>query len=256
MNMNSDRIDTKGRKAFQSLFATLLLSATMSSGAAVPTDLIPSELPPAYFDPIDLAVPPQWPEETLRVDNSEATDDGISLSEEAWQVSEAPGARLTRPIKEASRLCADCEFHIGVGGTYHAFKGTSGVVIPMTVTWDRSRWEFGVFRFATSQLSSDNEEHTEQLIAHPYWGASLSRRFQFLDRGPLRAFFGFGVSYKTEQDVLSVTHWNFSSQLGVRFQPPNFPAIFELSARHWSNGGVRTPNRGQDFSVLTIRFDR
>ena len=95
----------------------------------------------------------------------------------------------------------------------------------------------------------------DRVVARPYWGASLSRRFAFYQRGPLRAVFGFGVSYRTEQDILSATHWNFSSQLGLRFQAPEFPVIFELSARHWSNGGVRTPNRGQDFTILTMRFD-
>ena len=78
-----------------------------------------------------------------------------------------------------------------------------------------------------------------RLVARPYWGASLSRRFKLFERGPLRAIFGFGVSYRTETDVLSATHWNFSSQFGLRFQSSQFPAIFELSARHWSNGGVR-----------------
>jgi len=87
--------------------------------------------------------------------------------------------------------------------------------------------------------------------------AELTRlRFAFFERGPLRAVFGFGVSYRTELDVLSATHLNFSSQLGLRFQPPQFPASFELSTRHWSNGGVRTPNRGQDFTILTVRFDQ
>jgi hypothetical protein len=141
-----------------------------------------------------------------------------------------------------------------VGGTYHSFEGTRGVVIPMTVSWDRNRWEFGLFRFG-EQSSDNNDEGVERVVARPYWGASLSRRFAFYERGPLRAVFGFGVSYRTEQDILSATHWNFSSQLGLRFQAPAFPVIFELSARHWSNGGIRTPNRGQDFTILTMRFD-
>ncbi len=112
------------------------------------------------------------------------------------------------------------------------------------------------FFISASKLLTDNDDNVERVVARPYWGASLSRRFAFFERGPLRAVFGFGVSYRTEQDVLSSTHWNFSSQLGLRFQAPQFPAIFELSTRHWSNGGVRTPNRGQDFTILTVRFDR
>jgi hypothetical protein len=250
MKMNNEHIARKGKSVVRTLFAGLSLAATFSTWAGVPADLTPSDFPPAYFDPADPALTPEWPGNPLHIDETDV-DESLPLSEEAWIVPEASELRLPRPVKDSREFCRDCEFHIGVGGTYHSLKGTSGVVIPMTVTWDRSRWEFGVFRFASEQLSSE----TDQVIAKPYWGASLSRRFQFLDHGPVRAFFGFGVSYKTEQDVLSVTHWNFSSQLGVRFQPPNFPAIFELSARHWSNGGVRTPNRGQDFSILTVRFD-
>ena len=142
-----------------------------------------------------------------------------------------------------------------MGGTYHSFEATGGEVLPVTMTWDRGRWEFGVFHFG-EQTSADNDENVERLVARPYWGASLSRRFKLFERGPLRAIFGFGLSYRTETDVLSATHWNFSSQFGLRFQSPQFPAIIELSARHWSNGGVRTPNRGQDFTILTVRFDR
>ena len=229
--MNSHQVASKGRSAIGILLVGIFLIISNAVRAA-PVN--------------DLEDPAQWPAETPQ----------ISLSEDAWEVYEAPVARLARPIRNASRLCRSCEFHLGVGGTYHSFKSTSGVVIPATVTWDRGRWEFGVFRFASTQSSSDNDEHTEQLVAHPYWGASLSRRFQLVEHGPLRAFFGFGLSYKTEQDILSVTHWNFSSQLGMRFEAPGFPATFELSARHWSNGGVKTPNRGQDFTVLSVRFDR
>jgi hypothetical protein len=159
-----------------------------------------------------------------------------------------------RPDRRRHWICDDCEFNLGVGGTYHSFEATGGEVIPMTVTWDRGRWEVGVFHFS-EQTSSDNDENVEQLVARPYWGASVSRRFKLYERGPLRAIFGFGLSYRTETDILSATHWNFSSQLGLRFKSPQFPAIFELSARHWSNGGVRTPNRGQDFTILTVRFD-
>jgi len=156
---------------------------------------------------------------------------------------------------ERTSFCSDCEFQIGMGGTYHSFESTGGDVIPLTMTWDGGRWELGVFHFS-EQTSADNDENVEQLVARPYWGASVSRRFKLYERGPLRALFGFGLSYRTETDVLSATNWNFSSQFGLQYQAPDFPATFELSARHWSNGGVRTPNRGQDFTILMIRFDR
>jgi hypothetical protein len=170
-------------------------------------------------------------------------------------LTHSPTASYVRPERGFTAFCGSCEFQIGVGGTYHSFENTGGVVIPATVSWDRSRWELGVFHFS-EQTSSDNADGVERVVARPYWGASLSRRFAFFERGPLRAIFGFGVSYRTEQDVLSATNWNFSSQIGLRFKAPQFPARFELSTRHWSNGGVRTPNRGQDFTILTVRFDR
>ena len=179
----------------------------------------------------------------------------IDLPEHAWDAADFPGRGLTVPIQKVMTVCEDCEVHLGVGGTYHAMQGTNGVVIPLTVSWNRSRWEFGLFHFS-EQTSDDNRLHTQNLVARPYWGTSLSRRWKFFERGPIRAIFGFGLSYRTETDILSATHWNFSSQFGLRFQSPGFPAILELSARHWSNGGVETPNRGQDFTILTVRFDR
>ena len=187
--------------------------------------------------------------------HTESISEEEFLPPDAMELSVQETGQARRPERKSRSICASCEFHLGVGGTYHSFENTGGVVIPMTVSWDRSRWEFGIFHFG-EQTSEDNDDNVERVVARPYWGASLSRRFAFFERGPLRAVFGFGISYRTEQDVLSSTHWNFSSQLGLRFQAPQFPASFELSARHWSNGGVRTPNRGQDFTILTVRFDR
>ena len=180
------------------------------------------------------------------------SQDAVAFNE-AWDSADSPMPAYVRPDRDPRPICGGCEFRIGVGGTYHSFENTRGLVIPMTVSWDRNRWELGVFHFG-EQTSLDNSDKEERVVARPYWGASMSRRFAFFERGPLSAVFGFGLSYRTEQDVLSATHWNFSSQLGFRFQPPQFPASFELSTRHWSNGGLRTPNRGQDFTILTMRF--
>jgi hypothetical protein len=167
----------------------------------------------------------------------------------------ASASGMASGVGRERSFCDDCEFQIGMGGTYHSFESTGGDVVPLTMTWEGGRWELGVFHFS-EQVSADNDENVERLVARPYWGASISRRFRLYERGPLRAVFGFGLSYRTETDVLSATNWNFASQLGLQYQSPEFPATFELSARHWSNGGVRTPNRGQDFTILMIRFDR
>jgi hypothetical protein len=248
MNMKKKTQGKDRSGILQTLFAAILLTVSASGRAALPEQL---ELLPQ--DALELAA--EETEAALRLADPSVANGRIELSTESWDSEVEPATRYRRPADQGFSLCRSCEFHLGVGGTYHSFEGTGGVVIPMTVSWDRSRWEFGVFHFS-EQTSSDNDENVERLVARPYWGASLSRRFQFFERGPVRAIFGFGVSYRTEQDILSATHWNFSSQFGLRFQSPGFPAIFELSARHWSNGGVKTPNRGQDFTILTVRFDR
>lgn len=247
MKMKNKSKGMRSGKVARTFLAGLMLSVSVAGWSALPAEL--ETLPQ---DALEMAAAEA--ESALRLVDPVAANSYSALSEEAWN-SANPGVDYVRPDQRGFSLCRACEFHLGLGGTYHSFEGTGGLVIPMTVSWDRSRWEFGVFHFG-EQTSADNDEGVERLVARPYWGASLSRRFQFFERGPLRAIFGFGVSYRTEQDILSATHWNFSSQFGLRYQAPGFPAILELSARHWSNGGVKTPNRGQDFTILTVRFDR
>ena len=92
-------------------------------------------------------------------------------------------------------------------------------------------------------------------MANPYWGASLSRRWQLFEHGPVKGFVGFGVAAKTESDDLSVTRWDFASQLGLRFRLPGNRVIGEVTMRHWSNGGLRLPNHGQDFATVTFHLN-
>ena len=78
----------------------------------------------------------------------------------------------------------------------------------------------------------------DQLVARPSWNL----------------FCGFGASYKTERDELSATRWNFASQLGVRLALNGRGSFVELAVRHWSNAGIRLPNRGQDFATMSFVF--
>jgi hypothetical protein len=151
--------------------------------------------------------------------------------------------------------CASCEVQIGVGGTYHFWATTGSLVVPVTLTWDEGRYEFGVFRFTDTQLIPAPGTHRERMMANPYWGVSLSRRWQIFERGPVRGFFGFGLAGRSESDQLSTTRWDFASQLGLRFRLPGDRVIGEVTMRHWSNGGVKLPNHGQDFATLTIRLN-
>jgi Lipid A 3-O-deacylase (PagL) len=152
----------------------------------------------------------------------------------------------------AESLCESCQLQIGIGETYHFWGSTGGVVIPITLNWSDGRYELGLFRLSRRQILYDAHYPNGRLMADPYWGLSLSRRWRIFTRGPVKGFFGFGVSAKTESDELSVTRLNFASQLGVRVPLPGNRVVCELTFRHWSNGGIRLPNHGQDFVTLTL----
>ena len=155
----------------------------------------------------------------------------------------------------AESLCQTCELQAGIGGTYHFWGTTGGVMLPFTVNWDEARYELGLFRVTTQQVLVDANCPNGRVMAEPYWGMSLSRRWQLFESGPVRAFFGFGLSAKTESDQLSSTRLDFASQLGLRFRLPGNHLVGELTMRHWSNAGVRLPNHGQDFAILTFRLN-
>lgn len=156
---------------------------------------------------------------------------------------------------DAQTLCESCEVQVGLGGTYHYWGTTGGVVVPVAVTWSENRYELGFVRVTTQQTLHESRSRTDRLMAEPYWGVSLSRRWQLFDRGPVMGFFGLGLAGKTKSDALSTTRWDFASQLGLRFRLPGNLAMGELTMRHWSNGGIRLPNHGQDFATLTIRLN-
>jgi hypothetical protein len=165
------------------------------------------------------------------------------------------GAGGVPRLSSAQSLCESCEVQVGIGETYHFWDTTGGVVLPVTVNWSDSRYEFGLFRISRRQILYNAHYRYGRVVADPYWGLSLSRRWRLFDRGPVRGFFGFGIAAKTESDELSVTRLDFASQLGVRFPLPGNRAIGELTFRHWSNGGIRLPNHGQDFVTLTVSLN-
>ena len=165
------------------------------------------------------------------------------------------GAAHTPRSADAQSLCQSCEVQVGLGGTYHFWGTTGGVVLPVMVTWSENRYELGFVRVSTQQTLQESRSRNTRLMADPYWGVSLSRRWQLFERGPIKGFFGFGLAGKTESDELSTTRWDFASQLGVRFRVPGNRVTGELTMRHWSNGGIRLPNHGQDFVTLTVNLN-
>jgi hypothetical protein len=165
------------------------------------------------------------------------------------------GAGCLPRFASAESLCESCEVQLGIGETYHFWGTTGGVVLPVTLNWSDSRYELGLFRLSSRQILYDTHYREGRLMANPYWGLSLSRRWRLFSRGPVRGFFGFGIAAKTESDQLSVTRLDFASQFGLRFPMPFNHVVGELTFRHWSNGGIRLPNHGQDFVTLTVRLN-
>ena len=152
-------------------------------------------------------------------------------------------------------LCNGCQLALGIGDTYHYWGRTGGAVLPVTFTWGDGRYEFGVFRFTTAQKLYEEQWGCVHVLAEPYWGTSVSRRWQLFGKPTWKLFFGFGVSYKNQEDALNSTHWNFASSLGVKLvDPVGKRTKMELSLRHWSNAGIHTPNRGQDFFTVLVYF--
>src|SRR5207302_684235 len=140
------------------------------------------------------------------------------------------GAVSRAAAAESLLPCDGCELRLGVGGTYHFWGRTGGTVIPVTLSFDHDRYELGLFRMASHQTTGESDPHVWRLL------------------------FGFGVSYKSESDPLNSTRWNFASQLAMRVRLSDSGSDLELSVRHWSNGGIRLPNRGQDFMTLSYAF--
>jgi hypothetical protein len=164
------------------------------------------------------------------------------------------GAVSRAGAAESLLPCQDCELRLGVGATYHFWGRTGGTVIPLTLSFDQNRYELGLFRMATRQTVGASDPHVSRLLAEPYWGVSASRRWRLVSRSRWGLLFGFGVSYKSESDPLNSTRWNFASQLAMRVRLSDSGSDLELSIRHWSNGGIRLPNRGQDFATLSYAF--
>jgi hypothetical protein len=80
---------------------------------------------------------------------------------------------------QAQSLCETCEVFAGSGSTYHYWGDTGGVVVPVTVTWGNGRYELGYFRMSTEQVLRS------RVMAHPYIGLSVSRRWQLFEIGPV-----------------------------------------------------------------------
>jgi hypothetical protein len=154
---------------------------------------------------------------------------------------------MAQSTGESSRFI---DGHPGLGGgvTYQ-FDGTRAAYLgAFTWTWSHDRFELGAIRFLEAQVDKS------VAIGNPNWTFQISRRWTFIRKPVAKVFFGFGGAYKTETDDLNGSHLNFAEQLGGRFTRSDGGPGFEIAVRHMSNGGLKKPNKGQDFVTLIYVF--
>jgi hypothetical protein len=140
---------------------------------------------------------------------------------------------------------------IGVGMTFDFWHTTGGVVLPLTFSWDRNRYEIGAFRLASEQKLYEPAKPTE-ILAEPYWAVTATRRWSLVRRRSWRLFLGLGFAYKSKKDIISASRWDFAETIGARFALPGRRTSVEFSIRHWSNAGISLPNRGQNIAMVSI----
>ena len=164
-------------------------------------------------------------------------------------------ALLLAPAARADGLLTPCECDVlvGAGATFKFFAWSQGVVIPIQLEIDQSRWEIGAYRLATAQSFEESYILPTSHVAEPYWGFTAMRRWQILHRGWSRLYVGFGANYRTEVDYLVASKWNFAYVIAERFDLPH-GALLELAWRHWSDAWIREPDRGQNFVTLSVGF--
>ena len=142
---------------------------------------------------------------------------------------------------------------VGAGTTFWRWHWTDGIVTPVMLEMDQSRWELGVFRFSTDQYLKYPRYPPSTLSAHPYWGFSAMRRWQVLHRARWKIYFGLGAAYRSETDLLEPMRWNLAYLIGIRYALKR-NTFLEFTMRHWSDVWIRTPNRGQNMVVLAVGF--
>jgi hypothetical protein len=154
---------------------------------------------------------------------------------------------MAQTAGESSRFI---DGHPGLGGgvTYQ-FDGTRAAYLgAFTWTWSHDRFELGAIRFLDGQLDKSIS------LGDPNWTFQISRRWTFIRKPVAKFFFGLGGAYKTQTDDLNGSHLNFAEQLGVRFTRSDGGPGFEVAVRHMSNGGLKKPNKGQDFVTVIYVF--
>lgn len=148
---------------------------------------------------------------------------------------------------------ADTAVMVGGGATVRPWHWTDGIILPLVLEIDDSRFELGAFRFTTQQYLKESGWPPATVSAHPYWGFSAMRRWQVLHRSRFKVYLGLGAAYRSETDLVESSKWDFALVAAVRYSLGRH-AFLEAAARHWSDASIRLPNRGQNMVLITLGF--
>lgn len=133
--------------------------------------------------------------------------------------------------------CRGADFEIGGGAatasTFRPSEATAGVVRLGGLFFDRLEV---VGRYYGDQDQSDR-----------YWAVSGSYRAS-LTRWEVRPYLALGVAYATSNDILA-QELNFNLAAGARWK--NW--LFEV--HHFSNAGLKEPNKGQNDYTLSYIWE-
>lgn len=168
----------------------------------------------------------------------------------ACRARAAPVAQANHgPLARAH--CPRCALEVGTGTTFFASHWTGGIVLPVFLEIDGSRWEVGAYRFLTRQYLKSANFPPGTAGARPYWAFTAMRRWQILHRSRWKVYVGIGAAYQTQTDLLDATRWNFAYLLALRYSAGRH-VFFEFSARHWSNAWIKLPDRGQSEIMMSV----
>src|SRR5256886_6183322 len=71
---------------------------------------------------------------------------------------------------DAQSLCKSCEVQVGLGGTYHYWGTTGGVVLPGSGTGSENRYQVEFVRVTTQQTPRPTRSGDKRLMAAPHLG--------------------------------------------------------------------------------------
>ena len=200
--------------------------------------------------------------------------DGAASQSGAESASTQSGA-----LDGLSAFWKDVHLAAGFGLTYRT--QVTGKLVPVSATWNDNRWEFFAAHFRDQTISGLRYQGypAHEGLAPPMWAATVSRRFNFVDRPKFQSFVGIGAAYLDTNpcpnsvtandhtpvldyyeyvyhgcDKLNGSKLNYSLQLGMRFYDSHRSHALEFAYRHFSNAGMTSGNRGEDLLTAMLVF--